>query len=461
MRFSFLENKIFDPKVKEEKVSLVEIAFGYLIGPTLSYLLISSLAGNYLLQFYTDVIGVSGLLISVMPLAAKIFSAFSNIFFGKLIDSTDCSQGKARPWILISGIILSISGILLYAIPRASFRMQILWIVFSYNLFFVIANNIYLLSHTLMLPRSTRDQKSRDILSLIKNVSEAMLPGTLSAVIMPLLIRRFGVGPLAQPNWSRFMAVISVLAIPGTLFEYFFTRERVREEKKKEVLPFTVQLKDCLRYKPWIFITLIFVIKTIEGHLSNSSMIYFSNWVLSDNVEKGAAIQVILNVIGQFPLGPGILVLMPLVRKYGKMRVMKYGYLLAAFGSAVILFDPSDLKIVLTGLFIRSIGGVASYLSMSLLSDILDGFEKEYAYRCDTFSITCTTLISMLGAGVAQSILLAGMNLFGYIAPEYASQIIVQNDAMKMFFSFSMFGITLIGHLCSCFLLSKLNKANA
>ena len=59
-----LEKKIFDPVVKEEKVGLSEMLFGYLIGPSLTYLLISSVAGNYLLQFYTDVIGVSGLLIS-------------------------------------------------------------------------------------------------------------------------------------------------------------------------------------------------------------------------------------------------------------------------------------------------------------------------------------------------------------------------------------------------------------
>ncbi|MBR4470561.1 MAG: MFS transporter [Erysipelotrichaceae bacterium] len=461
MKFPLLENKAFDPKVSEEKVGTAEILLAYLIGPSMTYLLITSVAGNYLLQFYTDVIGVSGLLISAMPLAAKLFSAFTNVMFGKLIDSTNSRQGKARPWILISGILLSVSGILMYAIPRASFRLQVIWIIFSYNLFFAGANNIYLLSHTLMLPRSTRDHKSRDSLSLVKNVSEAMIPGTLSAVIMPLLVRHFGVGPLAQSNWFRFMSLLSIMAIPGTLLEYFFSRERVSEEKKKDPIPFFSQLKDCLKYDKWILIILIFVIKTIDGHLANSSMIYYSNWVLSNSVETGATRQVLLNVIGQFPLGPGILVLMPLVKKYGKTNLMKYGYLLAALGSAIVFFSGNDMRIVLAGLFIKSIGSITGYLSMSLLSDVLDGFEKKFGYRCDTFSITCTTLISMMGAGIAQSILLGGINLFGYVAPSSASEVIVQSDAIRFFFSFLMSGVPLIGFLISYYLLMKLNRKEA
>lgn len=458
MKTDILNNRIFDSRTDKENVNLTEIIFGYLLGPALSYLILTTVAGNYLVQFYTDVIGVSGIVITVMPFFAKIFSAFTNLIFGKMIDGTRSSQGKARPWILLSGILLTVSGILLYAIPKASFAIQMIWIVFSYNLFFVGANNIYLLAHTLMLPRSTRNSGKRDTLALVKNVAEGMIPGTLSAVIMPLLVRHFGVGEMARSNWFSFMLVLSVMAIPGTLLEYYFTRERVEEEKQEESVGFRKQLKDCLHYQKWLIVMALFVIRTIDSHISGSSLIYFSNWVMADSVAQGATKQVLLNVIGQFPMGIGILGLMPMVKKYGKYKVMKTGFLIACLGAAVAFIGSPNMTVVLSGLFIKSIGAIVGYLSMSLLSDVIDEFEKDHGYRCDTFSITVTTIISMLGSGIAQSLLLLGINIFDYIAPQSATQIIVQNNAIKLFFNFAMNGVPFIGCLLSYILLKRLNR---
>lgn len=461
MSFTFLENKRFESRVPQEDVSLAEIVFGYLIGPSLAYLLITALAGNYLIQFYTDVLGVSGTLISIMPFIAKIFAAFTNILIGKLIDKTSSTQGKARPWIFVSGLALSISGILLYAVPKASLSLQLIWIVFSYNLFFAGANNVYLLSHTLMLPRSTRNSKKRDTLSLLKNVSESMIPGTLSAVIMPVLVKSFGVGRLAQSKWFSFMLAISVLAIPGCLLEYYFTRERVDVEKKEEVYSFKKQFADFLHYKPWVYVITLFVIKTIDSHIFNATVIYFCNWVLSNSVAEGSTRQVLFNVLGQFPLGPGLFLLMPILKKHDKKKVMTIGFALSALASVFVFMNAHDFKLVLAGTFVKSIGGIATFLSVSLLSDVLDGFERKFNYRCDTFSITCTTLIALLGSGVAQSLLLFGINTYGYVAPQSAAEVIVQNEAIRTFFNFTMNGIPVIGYAISVILLIKLSKTSS
>ena len=112
-----LENKLFDPAVDKEKVTGKEMILGYLLGPSFCYLTTTTIAGHYLIQFYTDVIGISGQLVVAMPIISKILASFANIFIGKAIDKTSSVQGKARPWILVSGPLLALSGILLYAIP--------------------------------------------------------------------------------------------------------------------------------------------------------------------------------------------------------------------------------------------------------------------------------------------------------------------------------------------------------
>ena len=349
---------------------------------------------------------------------------------------------------------------MLWSILSPLINVLVLWLIFSYNLFFVGANNFYTLSHTLMLPRSTADTSARDRLSLFKNVSEAMIPGTLSAVIMPFLISRFGVGRLAQSNWFRFMLVISVLALPGCLLEYYFTRERVDSGKAEDRSgrPFPVQARDCLKDEAWRIVIILFIIKAVESYLSNGSMIYYSNWVLANSVAEGASKQFLLNVVGQFPMGFGILLLMPLVKKYGKLNLMKIGYLVSLVSCLVMFIFRENQWIVTGALFVKSFGSLPGYLSMSLLSDIIDGFEEKFGYRCDTFSVTVTTILTTVASGLAQSVLLLGIRAFGYVAPESAAQVIVQNESVRLFFSFLMSGVQAIGCAVSFILLCRLIK---
>ena len=84
----------------------------------------------------------------MMPIVSKVIDAVTNIIMGRIIDKTRTRQGKARPWVLISGVMIAITGCLLYAVPQASYQVQIVWIVVSYNLFFAFAFTIYNMSHT-------------------------------------------------------------------------------------------------------------------------------------------------------------------------------------------------------------------------------------------------------------------------------------------------------------------------
>ena len=176
--------------------------------------------------------------------------AVTNIVMGRIIDKTRTSQGKARPWVLVSGVLMAVTGALLYMVPKASYSVQIVWIIISYNLFFALAFTIYNMSHTLMVPLSTRNTKQRDSLAMLTSTGTSMLQGLLVTIILPIMIRAFGVGEDSQGTWITMMSVLSILAIPATLLEYYFTKERVTEdnmgenmENKTETVPFLKQLK--------------------------------------------------------------------------------------------------------------------------------------------------------------------------------------------------------------------------
>lgn len=444
-----LDSRMLDSRIRSSDTSKSEQILGYFLGPCLVYMMYTGIAGTYLTQFYTDVLGLAGGILTMMPLISKLLSSVTSFIIGRMIDSTRTSQGKARPWILASGILLAVCGILLYAVPKASYTVQIAWVVISYNLFFSLAFAVYSLSHSLMVPLSTRNTKQRDSLAMLTSTGTSMIPGMLATIIMPLLISKIGVGADAQGSWITIMGILSILAIPATLIEYYFTIERVTAETattSASDVSFGKQIKACFRDKYWVMIIVFTFVIQLCGNLSTSSMLYYCNWVLGSSVSEGAAKQVLVNMIGQAPMGFGVVILWPLVRKFGKRTVTIVGFAIAAAGSLLVLLNAKNLTMVLICLFIKSFGSIPTYVMASLLAEALDHVEHQNGFRADGFSASVHSIIQPLVMGLAQTLLLAGINAFGYIAPESTVQIVAQPEAVQSFFSWCFAGGPMIGY---------------
>lgn len=453
--------KALDSRVTSANVQKSEMWLGYFFGPCFVYMAYYAIAGTYLTQFYTDVLGIGGLFLTMMPFVSKVFDAITNVIMGRIIDKTRTRQGKARPWILISGVLMAVTGALLYMVPKASYTVQIVWIVVSYNLFFALAFTIYNMSHALMVPLSTRNTKQRDGLAMLTSTGTSMIPGLLVTIILPVMIRAFGVGEDAQGTWIMMMSILSVLAIPATLLEYYFTKERVTEENisnsgenTTKVVSMGQQLKACLTDKYWIMIMSFWGIYQIFQFLKTNSMLYYCNWVLGNSVDAGTGFQVLVNAIGQAPLGFGIFILWPLVRKFGKRWVMQIGFVLGAVGCLIILLNPKNLALVLVGLVIESFGFLPTYVIAAQLAEALDHIEWKNGFRADGFSASIQSIMITVMAGIGQSIILGGISFFGYQAPSSTSQVIEQAGPVQNFFTWCFAGIPMIGALLCAFVVT-------
>ena len=448
MKHKLFSSPLLRSRIQSENTTKSEQILGYFLGPCLVYMMYSGVAGTYLTQFYTDVLGVAGGFLTMMPLVSKILSGIISIFIGRLIDRTHTMQGKARPWILCSGILLTLCGIALYAVPKASYELQIAWIVISYNLFFSLAFSTYSLSHSLMVPLSTRDTKQRDSLAMLTSTGTAMIPGTLVTIVMPLLVKSIGVGSGAQGTWITVMSILSIIALPATLMEYYFTKERVTDQQaEKQEISFAKQVRACFRDKYWLMVVVFTLILHLGTNLPTQTMLYYCNWVLGNSIESGATKQILVNVIGQAPMGFGVVILWPLVRKFGKRNVTIIGFAIAALGALTVLLAGDQMPLVLAGLFIKSIGALPTYVMAALLAEALDHVEQQNGFRADGFSASVNSIILTVVQGISQTVLLAGISSFGYITPDSTAQIIAQPDSIRSFFSWCFAGLPMIGYL--------------
>ena len=452
---SLLDAPIFDSRIKSANTTKAESWLGYFTGPALMFIVYICLGGSYLNQFYTDVLGLSGVFLTWMPAISKAVDAITNIIMGRIIDKTRTRHGKARPYLLLSGPLIILSAFLLYAVPKANPTVQMVWIVVSYNLFFAFAFTIYNMSHTLMVPLSTRNTKQRDTLALLTNAGVNMVPGFLVTIVMPIMINAFGVGKDSQGTWIAMMSVLSCFALPACLLEYYFTKERVTEDAmaagkdpKEDVVAFKEQVKACFGNKYWRLIMGYALIWQLSTVLSTQSMLYYCNWVLARSVDGGTGLQVLVNVIGQAPLGIGVIILWPLVGKFGKRRVTAIGLVIAVVGCALgLLFSFAaevNFTLILLALIIKSIGTVPTYVMAAQIAESLDHIEYSNKFRADGCSASIYSVIITVCTGIASSILLGGISALGYQAPVSIVQEITQTVGVRSFFTFCFFGTPLI-----------------
>jgi GPH family glycoside/pentoside/hexuronide:cation symporter len=458
-QFNAFDSPKFDTRIKSFNVQNKERWLGFFLGPAL-VACISAICGQaYLNAFYTDVLNLSpvagGAFLALMPIISKILDAITNIFMGRIIDKTKSRQGKARPWILVSGPLLAVSAILLFVVPNNSLAIKLVWVTASYNLFFCVSYTMYNISNVLMVPLSTRNNKQRDTLALAQSMSLAIVPGMLVAVLFPMLVLpAIGVD---QSKWIMVMAVIGLLCIPATLIQYYYSRERITEESlglpEQTGQSLITQLKACLASKYWLVIIGIVIIYQLQNNFLVTSTLYYSNWVLG--TYNDGSTMMLLSMIGQAPLGLGIFILWPLVKKFGKRNVTLVGCIIGIIGCVICALSPHNMGIVLAGLFIKSLGSLPmTYIVVAMLADALDHVEWVNKFRADGISSAVYSIVFTVSMGISIGIFNLFLGSLGYIAPAADGSVVVQNPAVQNLFIAGMFIIPAFSLFLVAFLIS-------
>ena len=427
---------IWDSKTNPQKITVWEKCLGYMLGPA-GILTLNAILSGYLNRYYTDVLLLNsagwGVFLATMPIISKIIDAITNIIMGQVIERTRTRQGKARPWMIVSLPIIIISAVLLFVIPTANNTVKAVWITFSYNLYYSIGYTIYSMSHNLMMPLATADSKQRDTLAIFNNAANCIIPG-LFAILFPMCF--LGWMGQNQGRWITIIAIFSIIAIPAIFLEYYFTRERVTEAQMKaagagknmDTIPLKQQIMGCLKSKYWVYVVCMTTLGTILVAISNASKLYYCSWVLADSYDGGAWMYTIINAVGQFPLGIGVFLVIPLIKKFGKRDSMLIGSVIAVVGALITVLFSRNLIVLLVGLIIFSFGCLPNtYTGSALLADSMDYVEYKHGFRSDGLTISIISIANTVAAGIGTGVL----NFCLMVINDYDATLEVQSPGVQ------------------------------
>lgn len=432
---TLFEAPAFKTKITTAKVEKKEVFLGYFIGPFLA-LLSNAIFGAYLNRYYSDVIGWTdtnqfGHFSALLPLISVVFVILGNLFVGRLIDNTRTSQGKARPYMLISAPLLVIAIVFLFVTPtNASPTLQMIWLAFSYNFYYAVAYPFFYTAHSSMVALSTRDSNQRGKLATFSNASGVAAVGLGGSILVPILLQSYlfvsteGVIDRAASynNWRVMMIFLCVTTFLAIFLEYYFTRERITEENaklaiKEEKISLKKQFSACISDKYWWLIISYFFLFQFGGLVKNGSMGYYARWMFSSVVDEASAGVAMgsLGLIAGLPTAIGMLVAWPLANKLGKRNSVLLGIVFAVVGGLISFIDVHDFTTVAIGLVLKGIGAVpAMFVTLALLSDVLDHLEAKNGFRSDGFTMSVYGSIMVGLTGVGNALVNSLLTLSGY-----------------------------------------------
>ena len=132
---------------------------------------------------------MSSAYLSILQLVSTFLIVAANLIVGQLIERTRTMAGKARPWLLLSALTLSVASVLMFIMPFEG-TARYVWIAVAYNLYYAVAYPIYNTANATMVPVSTRDSEKRSVLASMSNFAGLGVMGA-GSMVFPVLMTMF------------------------------------------------------------------------------------------------------------------------------------------------------------------------------------------------------------------------------------------------------------------------------
>lgn len=407
----FWSTPLASSAIKTDEVKLPEMVIGYFLGP-FGALLSSGIFTSMLQKYLNEVLGLDNGFLTVLPLVSTIFIVVANLVVGQLIERTRVLAGKARPWILLSALTLSVASVLMFIVPFDDPTLKMVWIAIAYNLYYSVAYPIYNTANSTMIPVSTRDSEKRGALASFTNIAGLAVMGAGSMVFPILAGNLLGND---QNMWFLVMAAVAVFTALTAYLQFKFTRERVTEEDlgsgaARAAQPKTASVGEQLRAvtseKWWWIIIAFYLLFQWSGAIKNGSMTQFCEWVVDSTGMPGGwgAVQSLLSLLGAVPMAIAAVFVVPLSNKFGKAKITGVGMLLGAAGGVIAGLFPTNMVMVAVGVALKCFGSSpACYLILAMLADVIDHIEYKSGIRTDglTMSIYSSLMVAASPIGTA------------------------------------------------------------
>ena len=148
------------------------------------------LSSTFLMKFYTDVMGVSPVIVGMMMMVARFVDAFTDVTMGQIADrSRPTAKGKFLPWIRRMCGPVALASFLMYAVWFKDMPMgfKIVWMFATYLLWGSICYTGINIPYGSMASAISPEARDRSELSSWRTIG-ATLASMIIGVVLPMIV---------------------------------------------------------------------------------------------------------------------------------------------------------------------------------------------------------------------------------------------------------------------------------
>lgn len=367
---------------------------------------------NYLMVFYVTCMGIKAKHFAIIILLAKIFDAINDPIIGGICDASKPGKdGKFKPWIKWASLPLLVSSILMFIYaPNAPYALKIAMCLGLYCVWSVAYTSVNV-PYGSMQSVITTQSDERSSLSTWRSVG-AMLAQIPVMILLPKLVYDSNT---SNPRGNVFIYIVGVMGLIGFVSFILLrklTTERVEPTVNNEQkFNYFKTLASFFKNKPMMGVTIssvayLALMMTVTNSMQYVFMCYFKN----------TKIIPIATIIAGLPIGLGIVITKPLLKKFTKKQLCTYPFAISAVAAGIATFVRFDNPYVWIAFIGVSMFGTCFYLTLmwALVADCID-YQEEKTGRREEGSIYATySLFRKIAQGVGASIIALSLDLTGY-----------------------------------------------
>lgn len=342
------------------------------IGCQMSWYMIN----NYLMLFYTDILGLAATAISAIMLIARVWDAINDPMMGDIADRTNTRWGKFRPYLMFAPPVLAIFNILTFTVFPVTGGMKFFLALVTY-IGTGMAYTACSIAYQALQNVCAIDSNVRMVLATARGFGAAVIGIILSATAMPMILKfsnemNDAGEPIANAH-GYFMGtvIMSIIIVPIFWLCCAGCKETYADQLHsgpKEKTSFLTNLKDLVKNDQLLMV----VLSTVGGALCVSGrmgmLTYYIIYVVGSFtvIAKVFTTMTIAQLIG--------VLLIPFGTKFfGKRNYMIILNVIMIAGFVLMFMFPTSGMPVLLGLsFMCGITNSAANICPAMIGDSIE-----------------------------------------------------------------------------------------
>ena len=371
------------------------------------------LGQSYLTKFWIDGVGIGSGVVAGIFAFTKIFDAFMDPIAGSVIDNRKKigKQGKFRPVMMISAIILAIMTVITFTMPDGlSMTQKIIYAYAAYmiwGLVYSFTNDPYGSLASVM----SRNSQDRSFMATCRQVGSVGTQFIAGVALIPLTVMIGGSDQRLGYFWAS--VVFAVIGALMFLVCFLGTKENVKVNRKThEKEGFKDYIRVIFHNGPLGALILMTLFTISAMNTNNQMMVFYAEYNLGN-----IGLQPIINAIMMGCSIVGVFMIPTLTKHFGQKRTAMWSFFIGAIANILNFLIPDNVVMFIALVTIGYTAlAIPNGITWAMVSNAIDYGEWHSGIRKEAITYAAFNFSRKIAQSLAALVSAGVLAVTGYVA---------------------------------------------